>query len=99
MADTNTLSITPRDARRKQNRTLRAQGSVPGVIYGHRVDALAVTLPRRDFEKAFHKVGRTQLLDLNVEGEGKPRRVLVREVQYEPRTGIAVHIDFYQVNL
>jgi large subunit ribosomal protein L25 len=99
MPDTTVLEITPRTELRKQNRTLRARGGVPAVIYGHRVDPVPVTLPRREFERAFHKVGRTQLLDLKIDGEGGSRKVLVREVQYDPRANVVIHVDFYQVNL
>jgi large subunit ribosomal protein L25 len=99
MPDTTVLEITPRTELRKQNRSLRARGGVPAIIYGHRVDPVPVTLPRREFERAFHKVGRTQLLDLKIDGEGGSRKVLVREVQYDPRANVVVHVDFYQVNL
>jgi large subunit ribosomal protein L25 len=99
MPDTTVLEITPRTELRKQNRALRARGGVPAIIYGHRVDPVPVTLPRREFERAFHKVGRTQLLDLKIDGEGGSRKVLVREVQYDPRANVVIHVDFYQVNL
>src|ERR1700730_11434740 len=99
MPDTTVLEIAPRKELRKQNRGLRARGQVPGIIYGHRVDPVSVALPRREFERAFHKVGRTQLLDLKIDGEGGSRKVLVREVQYDPRANTVVHVDFYQVNL
>src|ERR1700682_2273680 len=99
MPDTTVLEITPRTELRKQNRALRARGGVPAIIYGHRVDPLPLTLPRREFERAFHKVGRTQLLDLKIDGEGGSRKVLVREVQYDPRANVVIHVDFYQVNL
>src|SRR6202011_696535 len=99
MPDTTVLEIAARPELRKQNRSLRARGEVPGVIYGHRVDPVSVSLPRREFERAFHRVGRSQLLDLQIEGEGKPRKVLVREVQYDPRHNVPLHVDFYQVNL
>jgi large subunit ribosomal protein L25 len=99
MPESSVLSIQPRTELRKRNNGLRAQGSIPAVIYGHRVDPVSVSVPRREFERSFHKLGRTQLMDLQVEGEAKPRKVLVREVQYNPRDGKALHIDFYQVNL
>jgi large subunit ribosomal protein L25 len=98
MPDTNTLKIEARGELRKRNRQLRAAGKVPGVIYGRGVESVSVTLGERDFMRTFHKVGRTQLLDLVV-NEDPARRVLVREVQYDPRTGRLFHIDFYQVNL
>ncbi|MFY9614538.1 MAG: 50S ribosomal protein L25 [Candidatus Dormiibacterota bacterium] len=98
MADTHTLAAEPREQRLKQNRPLRAAGKVPGVIYGKAVDSVAVAVARRDFDRVFHKVGRTQLLDVTV-GDSAARRVLVREVQYDPRRNIVQHIDFFQVNL
>ena len=99
MPDTNTLEIELRNDVRKAARKGRRDGMLPGVIYGHRVDPVHVAMPRREFERAFHKVGRTQLLDLAINGEGKPRKVLVREVQWDPRQGSPLHVDFYQVNL
>jgi large subunit ribosomal protein L25 len=99
MPDTTVLEITPRTELRKQNRGLRTAGGVPGIVYGHRVAPISVTPPRREFERAFHRVGRTQLLDLKIDGEGSSRKVLVREVQYDPRGGGVLHVDFYQVNL
>ncbi|MEA2683783.1 MAG: large subunit ribosomal protein [Chloroflexota bacterium] len=99
MPESSVLSIKPRTELRKQNHALRAQGAIPGVIYGHRVDPVSVSVPRREFDRAFHKAGRTQLLDLQIDGEGKPRKVLVRQVQYNPRSGQPLHVDFYQVNL
>lgn len=99
MPESSVLSIQPRIELRKRNHALRAQGSIPGVIYGHRVDPVSVSVPRREFDRAFHKAGRTQLLDLQIDGEGKTRKVLVRQVQYNPRSGQPLHVDFYQVNL
>ncbi|HEY8740330.1 MAG TPA: 50S ribosomal protein L25 [Candidatus Dormibacteraeota bacterium] len=99
MPDSSALSIQPRTELRKRNHGLRRQGFIPGVIYGHRVEPVSVSVPRREFERAFHRSGRTQLMDLQIDGEGKPRKVLIREVQYNPRGGSTLHVDFYQVNL
>jgi large subunit ribosomal protein L25 len=99
MPDTHTLATEQREQRLKQNRSLRAAGNVPGVIYGKELDSVAVAFPRREFDRVFHKVGRTQLLDVAVNTESTPRRVLIREVQYDPRAGVVIHVDFFQVNL
>ena len=71
---------------------------MPGVIYGHNVDAVTVVVDGREFVKAFQKVGRNQLVDLQL-GEEPIRKALIREVQRSPRDGDLLHIDFYQVNL
>ena len=52
----------------------------------------------REFVKAFQKVGRNQLVDLQLSDE-PVRKALIREVQRNPRDGDLLHVDFYQVNL
>jgi len=52
----------------------------------------------REFVKAFQKVGRNQLVDLQL-GDEPLRKALIREVQRNPRDGDLLHVDFYQVNL
>ena len=68
------------------------------MIYGHNVDSVTVQVDGREFVKAFQKVGRNQLLDLQL-GDEPVRKALIREVQRSPRHGDLLHVDFYQVNL
>ena len=79
-------------------RALRRQGRLPGVVYGHNVDAVTVAVDAREFLRAYQKVGRNQLVDLQI-GEEAVRKALIREVQRNPRDGDLLHVDFYQVNL
>jgi large subunit ribosomal protein L25 len=67
-------------------------------VYGHNVDAVTVMVDGREFVKAFQKVGRNQLVDLQL-GDEPVRKALIREVQRNPRDGDLLHVDFYQVNL
>ena len=68
------------------------------MVYGHNVDAVTVLVDGREFVKAFQKVGRNQLVDLQL-GDEPVRKALIREVQRSPRDGDLLHVDFYQVNL
>ena len=68
------------------------------MVYGHNVDSVTVIVDGREFVKAFQKVGRNQLLDLQL-GDEPVRKALIREVQRSPRHGDLLHVDFYQVNL
>ncbi len=61
------------------------------------MDPVPVTVDGREFIRVFGKVGKTQLLDLKLDGDKRP--ALVREVQRDPRRGDLQHVDFYQVNL
>jgi large subunit ribosomal protein L25 len=62
------------------------------------VDPVTVLVDGREFVKAFQKVGRNQLVDLQL-GDEPVRKALIREVQRSPRDGDLLHVDFYQVNL
>jgi large subunit ribosomal protein L25 len=92
------LKLEPRADRGRHLEALRRQGRLPAVIYGHNVDSVTVQVDGREFVKAFQKVGRNQLLDLQL-GDEPIRKALIREVQRSPRHGDLLHVDFYQVNL
>ncbi|HET9849068.1 MAG TPA: 50S ribosomal protein L25 [Candidatus Dormibacteraeota bacterium] len=92
------LKLEPRSDQGRHLPSLRRQGRLPGVIYGHNVDPVTVIVDGRDFVRAFQKVGRNQLVDLQV-GDEPVRKALIREVQRNPRDGDLLHVDFYQVNL
>jgi len=93
-----TLTLDPRPQDGQSLKGLRRQGRLPAVVYGKKVDPVAVMVDGREFVKAMAKVGKTQLLDLQV-GSEPVRKALIREVQRSPRTGDLLHVDFYQVNL
>jgi len=45
------------------------------------------------------RAGKTGIVSLKLDKTKKPRNVMVREVQREPRTGELLHVDFYQVRM
>jgi large subunit ribosomal protein L25 len=92
------LQATTREARGSHNKPLRRQGTVPAVLYGHNVEPRAIATEGRILHKVWMRAGRTQLVDLSVDG-GRAQKVLVREMQVNPRTGQPIHADFFAVNL
>ena len=82
----------------KAARRLRHDGRLPAVVYGDRTAASSIELDAHEFERVFARTGRTQLIDLVVDG-GRPHKVLVKEVQISPRRNLPVHVDFHQVSL
>ncbi|MGH7698354.1 MAG: 50S ribosomal protein L25 [Candidatus Dormibacteria bacterium] len=91
--------MAPRSVVGRHVGSLRRQGLVPGVVYGHEVAPLTVELPQREFGRIYHRAGRSHLLQLQVAGERGTRPVLIKELQVNPRTSAAAHVDFFQVNL
>ena len=92
------IKANRREITGKASRKLRHQGLLPAVIYGQRAGGASIQLDMRDFERVYARTGRTQLIDLVVEG-GRPHKVLVREVQVSPRSNTLLHVDFHQVSL
>jgi large subunit ribosomal protein L25 len=94
-----TIDVAQRTVVGRGAHRLRQQGLVPGVVYGHQVEALAVEVGERELGRVTHAAGASHLIQLKVKGERRQRPVLIREVQREPRSGRTVHVDFFQVNL
>jgi large subunit ribosomal protein L25 len=100
MVSNATLSAKARDGQGKgDNRKLRQTGFVPAVIYGHGEKTRSVAVNAHELELLFSRVHvENTIIDLNVEGDKKAIRTLVREVQKHPARGEIVHVDFYQVH-
>jgi large subunit ribosomal protein L25 len=75
---------------------LRAAGKVPGVVYGHGIEPLAVAVDGRALRSALTtEAGMNALLNLQVDGSA--HLTLARELQRDPVRGSVVHVDFQVV--
>jgi large subunit ribosomal protein L25 len=71
---------------------------VPAVLYGHNLEPQAISTEARLLARVWRRAGRTHLIDLKVD-TGGPRKVLIRDLQFDPRTARPLHADFFAVNL
>ncbi|HUY86283.1 MAG TPA: 50S ribosomal protein L25 [Acidimicrobiales bacterium] len=87
----------PRPQRGTSNsRRLRREGKIPGVVYGHGTDPVAVAVQARSLRSALTTdAGLNALLDLKV-GESS-HLVVTRELQRHPVKGTVSHVDFLVV--
>ncbi|MBJ7610119.1 MAG: 50S ribosomal protein L25 [Candidatus Dormibacteraeota bacterium] len=92
------LQASSRDERGSHNKPLRREGKVPAVLYGHKIQPRAISADARVLHRVWMRAGRTHLIDLKVDG-GRAQKVLVREMQIDPRTNHPIHADFFAVNL
>jgi len=82
----------------RKTKRLRSGQKVPAVLYGPTIkENILLEVDEKEFEKVLSKVGKSTLLDLEVEGKTMP--VLIHEVQRDPLTERVLHIDFYQPRL
>ena len=95
------LSVTPRSGRGKGSaRKLRAQGLVPGVVYGQKQDAVTVALDPRALDTLIRKSPwrLNTVIDLSV-GESGSRKVLVKDINVHPVSRDILHVDFLNVDM
>lgn len=80
-------------------RKLRAQGKIPGVLYGKDHPPLSLSLNVHDLEKAVHQAGgMNSLLDLVIDQKEK-MPVMVRDYQADNIRRNFLHVDFVRVDL
>jgi large subunit ribosomal protein L25 len=78
-------------------RKLRASGRVPGILYGHRMEPVALTVDSRSLYHVLHTgAGSNVLVDLVI--DGKTHLAMPREIQQNHIKGQLVHVDFLAVN-
>ena len=80
---------------------LRAQGIIPGIVYGAHIKPLTISVVSRDLENVLHHAtGENVLVDLQVDEAGKTnnRLALIQEVQHHPFADTILHVDFQEVS-
>ncbi len=81
----------------KKTRALRRSGIVPGTLYGPRTEALSLQMGAKELNAVLDKAGTSRLISLHIDGAGKPRKILAREVQRDVITQSVLHVDLYEV--
>jgi large subunit ribosomal protein L25 len=95
MAVTGKLSVKKRSQRgSRECRRLRDQGLVPGNIYGHKQEAIPLSMPAAELVSLVRSGARVLDLDL----EGQVEKVLFREIQWDYLGKEVVHVDLLRVD-
>ena len=79
------------------SRRLRRAGKAPGIVYGGTVTPTPIEL---DHNNLFHalRVESFHSSILDMELDGKPEQVLLRDVQWHPYKQQVLHVDFQRVD-
>ena len=91
------LSATARNTSGKgAARTLRRDGRVPAVIYGHSREPLSLSVPAREFERLLERIAaENTVIELSI--DGSMSRTLIREIQRHPVRRNVLHVDFQEL--
>jgi len=75
------LKATARDIVGKKTRFLRREGITPTHIFGHNLKSLTLQCNTDELRRVIARVGTTALFSLGIDGEKRPRKVLIRKIQ------------------
>jgi large subunit ribosomal protein L25 len=93
------LEVSKREVTGKKVRFLRRQGFIPGNIYGHGIESIAVQTDAKALKQLLVHTGQTDLISLKLPGAKAPAKVLLRDIQRNPRNNELLHVEFYQVRM
>jgi len=95
------LEVSERDNRGSaEARRLRAQGLIPGVLYGRGKPPHAISVPERRLRRALSGAGGLHaILDVVLEGQNTAHASILKEFQQHPVRGHIIHVDLQEVRL
>lgn len=95
MAEYKIISEPRTNFAKGETKKLRREGRIPAVYYFHKQKSLPISIDLKEFRAAIQS--RQRLFDLTI-GENS-HKCVVKDVQFNPITDQAIHVDFMGVNL
>lgn len=97
------LSAVVRDVKGKKVKRLRAQGFIPGILYGkHLEEPICLMVPEKQLLKALSTTdgGRGVLFTLNIgDGETRKEYAILQDIQFHPYKLNVLHVDWHGISL
>jgi len=95
-----TIAAEPRDSRGKNEaRRLRARGLTPAVVYGTKLDPVAVAVNPKDVNKILRSnTGHNTIFNVQVT-DGAPAPVMIVDWQNDPIKNTLLHVDLKRIDL
>ena len=90
------IKATKRDVTGKKVSQLRREGKMPGVVYGHHIEPIAIVMDAREVTRAM--VGLTPSSIVTIDIDGEDHAALIRERQRDYLRNKFIHIDFQAVS-
>lgn len=90
------INAVKRTVKGKQVGALRRAGKLPGVIYGHKVDPIAIAMDAKESTHILNNATSSSIIQINL--EGVEYSTLVREKQKDYLRNTFIHVDFQAVS-
>lgn len=97
MAELVLNAVTGRELGSRPSRRLRAEGMVPGVVYGLDLDPVSLAVPFSELRSVLTTdAGLNALIELHVGGESQLS--IVKDLQRHPVRNDVIHVDFIRID-
>lgn len=91
------INAEKRDVVGKKVGSLRRQGLIPGVMYGHNEPPFPITMNAREIERVINNLTSSSIVTVKVDGES--HQALIRERQKDYIRNQIIHLDFQILSL
>ena len=92
-----TLTAQKREVFGKKVKKLRQEGMIPAELYGRGVPNIHLSIPAKEFAKAYKEAGEHSVLYIEVDGQSHP--VLVHDVHESSIKPEVLAIDFHEIRM
>jgi len=75
-----------------------AEGFIPGVVYGHGFESVAVKIDKKEFTSTLDEAGESTLINLKI-GDKEVGNVVIKDYQVDPVTGEIIHFDLHKIKM
>lgn len=95
MGEKISLKLDMREVHGKKVRKLRGEGLVPGIVYGHGMEPVAVQAEAGEIRRVVQAAGKHTPVNLT----GVKRRIaMIKDITYDPiKSGVVHHVSFHAV--
>jgi len=86
------LEVKKRETGKKNSKSVRNQGFVPGVFYAKGSENLSIYAKKIDLRPIVY-TAQTKIVDLHVEGNNQKFQCILKDIQIDPVSDLIVHFD------
>lgn len=92
------LEAATRPQRGRKTNVLRAEGSVPAVVYGVGTEPRSIAVDHNQFIKTYQAAGESSVVELKIDNKD-PLHVLIQDFELDPIRNEVIHIDFRSIDM
>lgn len=90
------LILQTRTATGKKNKQLLRDGFTPAVVYNAKGESFNVQMPSSIAKKTIREATSTTIIEIEL--EGKDKKVIIKDLDLNPLTDVIRHISFFEVD-